>query len=233
MTEPASDLSWRGLYRAGAWASLAYLLLVLVPITLLFVAPLPPTSGAAVLKYIPAHRFVYLTELFCFVGLSIPAIVVFCAWTVALWHTARSLALVGGLFGVGSEITALAVGSSPQSLNGGLLVLSNAYQSASTAQGRAELASSADAVVATTNAMPWAGVLTAAAILLLSLAMLRGPLPRAFGVFGATTGFLGVVSEALRPVIGSAYLAYGLLLPTWFVLVGWRLRTLTRLNGSP
>jgi hypothetical protein len=31
------------------------------------------------------------------------------------------------------------------------------------------------------------------------------------------------VSEALRPVIGPAYLLYGLLLPIWFGLVGWKL----------
>jgi len=206
---------------------------VLVPIALLFLAPLPPASGAAVLEYIQAHRVVYLIELVCFVGLSIPAIVVFCAWAVALWHVDRSLALVGGLFGVGSEITALAVGSSPQSLNGGLVVLSGAYRSASTAEERAGLASAADAIVATTNAMPWAGVLTAAGILLLSLAMRRGPFPRALGLFGAVTGAVGVVSEALRPVIESAYLLYGLLLPTWFILTGWRLWALARQHGRP
>lgn len=170
MTASVPEPSWRRLYLAGAWASLAYVLLVLVPMALLFLAPLPPATGAAVLEYIQAHRVVYLIELVCFVGLSIPAIVVFCAWAVALWPVDRSLALVGGLFGVGSEITALAVGSSPQSLNGGLVVLSGAYRSASTAEERAGLASAADAIVATTNAMPWAGVLTAAGILLLSLA---------------------------------------------------------------
>jgi hypothetical protein len=233
MTASVPDLSWRRLYRAGAWASLAYVILVLVPLALLFLAPLPPASGAAVLEYIQAHQVVYLSELVCFVGLSIPAIVVFCAWAVALWHADRSLALVGGLFGVGSEITALAVGSSPQSLNGGLLVLSDAYQSASTAQQRAGLASAADAIVATTNAMPWAGVLTAAGILLLSLAMRRGPFPPTLAMFGAVTGVVGVVSEALRPVIESAYLLYGLLLPTWFVLTGWRLWALARQHGRP
>lgn len=233
MTASVPEPSWRRLYRAGAWASLAYVLLVLVPMALLFLAPLPPASGAAVLEYIQAHRVVYLIELVCFVGLSIPAIVVFCAWAVALWPADRSLALVGGLFGVGSEITALAVGSSPQSLNGGLVVLSGAYRSASTAEERAGLASAADAIVATTNAMPWAGVLTAAGILLLSLAMQRGPFPRALGLFGAVTGAVGVVSEALRPVIESAYLLYGLLLPTWFILTGWRLWALARQHDRP
>jgi hypothetical protein len=227
------DLSWRRLYRAGAWASLAYVILVLVPLALLFLAPVPPASGAAVLEYIEAHRVVYLVELVCFVGLSIPAMVVFCAWAVALWPVDRSLALVGGVFGVGSEITALAVGSSPQSLNGGLVALSDAYRSAPTAEARAGLASAADAIVATTNAMPWAGVLTAAGILVLSLGMWHGPFPRALVVFGAVTGAVGVVSEALRPAIESAYLLYGLLLPTWFVLTGWRLWALARQGGRP
>ena len=95
------------------------------------------------------------------------------------------------------------------------------------------LASAADAIVATTNAMPWAGVLTAAGILLLSLAMRRGPFPQELGLFGAVTGAVGVVSEALRPVIESAYLLYGLLLPTWFILTGWRLWALARQHGRP
>ena len=232
MNASVPDLSWRRLYGAGAWASLAYVILVLVPLALLFLAPVPPASGAAVLEYIGAHRVVYVVELVCFVGLSIPAIVVFCAWTVALWPVDRSLALVGGVFGVGSEITALAVGSSPQSLNGGLVLLSDAYQSASTTQQRDRLASAADAIVATTNAMPWAGILTAAGILLLSLAMRRGQLSSKLATFGAVTGAVGIVSEALRPVIESAYLLYGLLLPTWFVLTGWRLWALAR-QGAP
>ena len=199
--------------------------MVLIPLVLLFLAPLPPTSGAAVLEYIQDHRLVYLVELVCFVGLSIPALVAFCAWTVALWPGDRSLALLGGVLGVSSEVTALAVGSSPQSLNGGLLVLSDAYRSA-TPRERAGLASAADAVVATTNAMPWAGVLTAAGILVLSLAMRRASFPRALGLLGVVTGALGMVSEALRPDIESAYLLYGLLLPTWFVLTGWQLRAM-------
>lgn len=233
MTASVPGLAWQRLYRAGAWASLAYVILVLIPIALLFLAPLPPASGAAVLEYIQAHRVVYLIELVCFVGLSIPAMVVFCSWAVALWNVDRSVALVGGLFGVGSEITALAVGSSPQSLNGGLLVLSDAYRSASTTEERAGLASAADAIIATTNAMPWAGVLTAAGILLLSLAMRRGPFPRKLAAFGVVTGAVGVVSEVLRPVIESVYLLYGLLLPTWFVLTGWRLWALARQDNRP
>lgn len=48
-----------------------------------------------------------------------------------------------------------------------------------------------------------------------------------FGPVLATIGVVaeaaGIVAEALRPMIGPAYLIYGLLLPTWFALAGWRL----------
>jgi hypothetical protein len=138
------------------------------------------------------------------------------------------MALIGGLFGVASEITALGVGSSPQSLNGGLVVLSTAYRSATTADERAGLASAADAMIATTNSMPWAGVLTAAGILVLSLVAWRGPVPAGVAAFGILTGAVGIVAESLRPLIDYGYLIYGLLLPTWFILTGWTLRTLGR-----
>ena len=41
-----------------------------------------------------------------------------------------------------------------------------------------------------------------------------------------STGALGIVSETLRPLIGPAYLLYGLLLPAWFVMVGVKLFSL-------
>ncbi|WP_141841413.1 hypothetical protein [Humibacillus xanthopallidus] len=222
------DPSWRRLYRVGSWAAAAYVLLVLTAMVLLAAAPLPPSSGAALLEYIDAHGVVYVVELVCFVGLSVPALIVFTAWAMALGHVDKSMALIGGLFGVASEITALAVGSSPQSLNGGLLTLSTSYQSATTAGERAGLASAADAVIATTNAMPWAGVLTAAGILILSLVAWRGPVPAAVAAFGILTGAVGIVAEALRPLIDVGYLIYGLLLPAWFILTGWRLSTFGR-----
>jgi hypothetical protein len=204
--------------------------MVLTPMVLLATAPIPPSSGAAVLEYIDSHRVVYLVELVCFVGLSVPALVVFSSMAVALKHVDSAMAFVGGLFGVASEVTALAVGSSPQSLNGGLVVLSTSYQAAATPEERAGLATAADAIIATTNAMPWAGVLTAAGILVLSLVAWRGPIPAGVAAFGIVTGALGIVAESLRPVIDYGYLAYGLLLPIWFILAGL---TLHRLAVEP
>jgi hypothetical protein len=230
---PRPDPSWGPLYRAGGWSALLYVLLVLGPVVLVFVAPLPPTQGAALLEYIAAHRLVYLVELVCFVGLAVPALVVFSAVAVAVKNENKSVAAVGGLFGIASEVIALALGSSPQSLHGGLVVLSNAYQDAGSDAERASLVGAADALIATTNAVSWAGILTAAAILLLSWLMRTATF---FGPVVATVGILagavGIVCEALRPMIGPGYLLYGLLLPIWFAMVGWKLLHLDRGGDS-
>jgi hypothetical protein len=169
--------SWRRLYVAGGVAAVVYVVLVLVPIVLVFVAPVPPVEGRAVLDFIAAHQALYLAELVCFVGLAVPALVVFAALAVAVWPVDKSIAALGGLFGIASEIIALALGSSPQSLHGGLVVLSNAYVQAGDETRRAGLVSAADALIAATNAVSWAGILTAAGILVLSLLMRR----RGFG----------------------------------------------------
>ena len=93
---------------------------------------------------------------------------------------------------------------------------------------RASLASAADALIAATNAVSWAGILTAAAILILSLAMRKTSFGNTVGIIGVVTGVAGILSEAFRPMLGPTYMIYGLLLPTWFALVGWRLLRLAR-----
>lgn len=72
------------------------------------------------------------------------------------------------------------------------------------------------------------GILTAAGILLLSLVMRRGVFGRPTAVIGILAGSVSIFSEALRPVIGSGHLLYGVLLPIWFALAGWRLLRLER-----
>lgn len=227
-----TDLSWQPLYRLGGLAAFVYVVLVIIPVILVFVAPLPPVEGRAVLEYIAVHRVVYLVELVCFVGLGVPALVVFAALAVALARADKNVAVVGGLFGIASEVIALAVGSSPQSLHGGLVVLSDAFATATGDAERTELAGAADALIATANAMPWAGVLTAAGILVLSLAMRRWSVGRRFAVVGIVIGAVGVVSEAFRPLLGSLYLVYGLLLPVWFAWVGVKLLRIGRVRVS-
>ena len=228
-----SDSAWRRLYAAGSAAAAGYVVLVLVPIVLVFAAPVPPTTGGPLLAYIAEHRAVYLIELVCFVGLAVPGLVVFAALSVALRSADLGIAALGGLLGVTSETIALALGSSPQSLHGGLVVLANRHSQAGSPTERASLASSADALIAATNAVSWAGILTAAAILVLSLLMRRIGWGTPLAALGILTGTLGIVAEALRPLIGASYAIYGLLLPIWFGMVGWRLLSLTRSLTTP
>jgi hypothetical protein len=149
--------------------------------------------------------------------------VVFLALYVALKQLNKSYAALGAIVAIASEVIALAYNSSPPSLNGGLVYLSDHYMAATTAAQRATFANAAEGLIAVSNAVNAAGILTAIGILILSLVMLKGVFPKGIAYLGIVTGALGIVSEALRPILGPGYIVYGLLLPTWFLAVGWRL----------
>jgi hypothetical protein len=226
---PGADPSWSSLYRAGAVAAALYVLLIIVPLVLLSIAPRPPLAGgSAILEYIAANKLVYIIELVSFVGLSLPAMVVFLALYMALQHLNKSYAALGALVGIASEIIALAYNSSPPSLNGGLLYLSDQYVAATSAAQRTSLATAAEGLLAVSNAVNAAGIVTALGILIFSLVMRKGVFARGIAYLGIVTGVLGIVCEALRDVIGAGYLAYGVLLPSWFVAVSWKLYQLAR-----
>jgi hypothetical protein len=226
-----ADPSWRPLYAIGSGLALAYVVMVAIALVLVFAVPRPPAvGGGAVLDYIASHKGVYLAELICFVGLSIPALGVFLAVAISLKDLDKSLATIGGMVATASEVLALALGSSPQSLSWGLVYLSDQYVASSEASQRLALATAAEGFLANANAVSPVGVLTALGILLLSLCMLRGIYHRGVAWLGIITGGLGTVFEALRPQLGIAYAIYGLLLPAWFVAVGL---TLLRLGRPP
>jgi hypothetical protein len=157
--------------------------------------------------------------------------VVFLALYVALKCLNKSYAALGALVGIASEGIALAYNSSPPSLNGGLVYLSDHYVAATTAAQRADLAASAEGLIAVSNAVNAAGILTALGILILSLVMLRGVFHKGVAYLGIVTGTLGIVSEALRDIVGPGYIVYGLLLPLWFLVIGWNLYRLGANNS--
>lgn len=234
-TQRVPDPSYRGLYRAGAAAALLYAVMIALPVALLFLAPQPPLSGGAdLLRYVAAHRAVYLTLLVSFVGLSLPALVVFLALYAALRRVDKGYAALGAALGAASETVALAYGSSPPSLHTGLLWLSERYAAASSAAERTSLEAAAEALMAASNAVNAAGILTALGILIVSLPMRGGVFPKGVAYLGVVTGVAGVVCEVLRDTLGAGYFVYGTLLPAWFVAVGWTLYRLARgANDDP
>lgn len=231
--EAPPDTSWRELYLAGSLSAALYVLLIAVPVVLLFTVPQPPvTGGVAVLQYIASHKATYIIELVSFVGLSLPAIVVFLALYEVLKHLNKSYAALGAMIGIASEVIALAYNSSPPSLSGGLLYLSDQYMTATSVAQRTSEATAAESLIALANAVGAAGILTALAILLLSLVMLKGFFHKGVAYLGIFTGILGMASEAFRDLIGPGYLVYGLLLPIWFLSVGWKLFRLGKERGA-
>jgi hypothetical protein len=230
-TTPESTTSSdsKGLYWAGSISAALFVVAILIPIVLLLLAPQPPLSdGTAVLTYIANHKLVYIVELVCFVGLSLPALVFFLSLATALKQVNSSGAAIGGLIAIASEIVALAYNSSPPSLNTGLLGLSNQYVAATSEAQRLSSTNAAEALMAVSNAVNAAGILTALGIAVLSWVMMRDGWWKRVGNVGMVTGIVGMVSELLRDVIGAGYFAYGMLLPAWFIACGYKLYRLAK-----
>jgi hypothetical protein len=220
MTKTTFDQTWKPLYAIASAAALLYVVMALIPLTMVFSAAPVPSSGAAVLEYIASHKTVYLAQLIGFSGLSVPALVVFLALGIALKDKNKSLAAIGALIGIASEILALAPPASPQSLHVGLVYLSNQYTAAASDAQRLALSTAAEVFIAEANGVGVVGSLTALGILILSLAMLRGLFSRTTASLGIATGAVGICFEVLRPMLGNAYIIYGTLLFLWFIAVG-------------
>ena len=224
------DLSWRELYRVGGISAFLYIVLLIIPVVLIFTTRQPPSSdGAAILQYIASNKGIYITELVLFLAPSVLAMVVFLALYMALKHLNKSLAAIGALIAIASQAIGLAYNSSPQSLNGALIILSNQYTEATTAIQKAAYAAAAESLVAMANAVSASGILFSIGILVISLAMLRGVFNRGVAYLGVATGTIAVFSEIFRPVIGAGYIVFFILEVIWFIAVGWKL---FRLGGK-
>ena len=218
------DPSWRGLYRAGGVSAFLYIALLIVPIALIFTSPQPPISGgAATLQYIASNKVVYITELVLFLAPSVLAMIVFLALYMALKHLNKSLAAIGTLIAIASQIMGLAYNSSPQSLNGALVILSDQYVAASTAVQRAAFANAAESLIAVANAVSASGILFSIGILIISIVMLKGVFHKGIAYLGIVTGVIAIMSEAFRPFIGIGYIVFFLLEVIWLIAVGWKL----------
>lgn len=69
----------------------------------------------------------------------------------------------------------------------------------------ASIEQAAEVFLAENNSTGAVGILTPVGILILSLVMLKGVFPKGIAYLGIVTGALGIVSEALRPILGPGY----------------------------
>lgn len=227
-TKAAPDPSWRGLYQAGGVSAVLFVVLVLAAIVIVVVAP-PPlnANGATTLQYVASHKALYIIEQALWLALSVFAMVVYLALFEALKHVNKSYAALGALAGFVSWALGLAIpttgGGAPV-----LVYLSDQYMTATTAAQHTAFATAAEVFIAENNITTAVGVLAPLGMLIISLVMLKGVFPKSIAWLGIITGALGIVSEALRPLIGPGYFVYGILLPAWFLVVGWKLYLLGR-----
>lgn len=219
-------LPWRGIFLTGGVAALAFVVLIVTALLLDSLNPPPVEGGEATLRFISDHTASYAAEQILWTLPNILPVLVFVALYLAL-PRARNLALVGTLIGASSWALFLAV---PVTSRGSLVLVYLADHYADASQNdRGVYATAAEAIVAENNTPAVLGVLSTIGILLISVAMLRGPFPRLAAWAGIAAGVTGIAGEALRQTAPAFYLVYGLLLWAWLLLVGF---TLIRLGSQ-
>ncbi|MFJ6000648.1 DUF4386 family protein [Arthrobacter sp. NPDC092385] len=222
--------SWSSLYLIAGLGSVLFVPLLVTALVLDFMAPPPIHGGKATLEFIAANKPIYVAEQILWILPNILPVIVFMALFVALSHLDRSLALLAAVVGAVPWALILAV---PVTSRGSLslVYLSDRYQGAASDEERRAYTTAAEAIIAENNTPAIVGVLSALGILLISLVMTRGVLPRWLALLGIATGALGVVSEALRHAAPEFYWGYGVLLWVWFVATGIALIRLARRQG--
>jgi hypothetical protein len=229
--ERLADPAWRPLFVAGAAAAGVAVALYVLALVLFVATPAPPApdaGGVAMLEHVAANQGAYLLKQVLWLAPSLAMMVVALALAVALAPVSKSFALIAGVIGVASWALSFAW---PTTGEGSLamVVLSDRYAEAGSDAERAAFVAGAETLIAL-NDLPAVvlGVVQAFGILLLSALMTRGVFPKGLAWLGVATGLVGIVAEALRPMIGWAYAIYGLALFVWLIWVGlalWRLGT--------
>jgi hypothetical protein len=217
------DPAWGRLLQAGGISAGLFVVLLVSAIVLSIVTPPPPTAGgAATLAYIAAHRTLYTVHQQLWLVPGVFGAIAYLALYVALKHVHQSYAALGAV--VGGVAWALTLAMPTTSTGAPALVyLSDQYASTADAGQRAALVAAAENLIALNRTPTVVGVLTTVGMLIVSLVMLRGVFPRTVAYLGVVTAVLGIVSEALRPVIEGGYGVYGVLLLVWMGTVGWKL----------
>jgi hypothetical protein len=225
---PAADgQTWRRLYFWAGLSSVLFVVLLVLALVLDFAAPPPVHGGAATLEFIARNKGIYVAEQLLWMVPNMLPVLVFVALFLALAPLDKSLALLATVIGALSWALILAV---PVTSRGSLVLvyLSDRYTGEADDAARLRYSTAAEAIVAENNTPAVVGILSALGILLISVVMLKGVLPRTLAWLGIATGGLGVVAEALRHAVPEFYWGYGLLMWVWFVAVGIALIRLAR-----
>lgn len=221
-----SARAWTPLFKAGGIAAILFVLFDLAALALYVVDAPPVAGGEATLRFIAGHKASYIAQQLLWLIPSLFGLVLFAALLVALLPTSPGLAVLGFVVGAGSWTALLAV---PTTSVGtlSLVTLSDAWSAADDA-ARPAFVAAAEALVAENNTVALAGALTPLGVLLISVPMVHGPLPRWIGWLGIAAGVLGLASEVLRFAVTALYTVYGPLLWVWVAAAGIALMRIGR-----
>jgi len=217
---PAADgQTWRRLYFWAGLSSVLFVVLLVLALVLDFAAPPPVHGGAETLEFIARNKGIYIAEQLLWMVPNMLPVLVFVALFLALAPLDKSTALLATVTGALSWALILAV---PVTSRGSLVLvyLSDRYAGEADDAARLRYSTAAEAIVAENNTPAVVGILSALGILLISVVMLKGVLPRTLAWLGIATGGLGVIAEALRHAVPEFYWGYGVLMWVWFVAVG-------------
>ena len=217
---PAADgQTWRRLYFWAGLSSVLFVVLLVLALVLDFAAPPPVHGGAETLEFIARNKGIYIAEQLLWMVPNMLPVLVFVALFLALAPLDKSTALLATVTGALSWALILAV---PVTSRGSLVLvyLSDRYAGEADDAARLRYSTAAETIVAENNTPAVVGILSALGILLISVVMLKGVLPRTLAWLGIATGGLGVIAEALRHAVPEFYWGYGLLMWVWFVAVG-------------
>jgi hypothetical protein len=225
------DPSWRPLYRAGAVSAALAAIAYVIALGLFVATPAPPEEGGvAMLEHVDANRSAALVKQTLWVAPNLLMMVLLLALAAAVAHLNKSFAAIAGIVAVASWAVGVAW---PTTGEGSLamVVLSDRYAEATTDAARAPFVAGAELLLAV-NDRPAVtlGVLQTFGILLIALLMPKGAFSIHLARLGVATDAIGIVVEALRPVLGWAYAVYGLVLFAWLVCVAVALR---RMGAEP
>lgn len=207
----------------GICAFLYILFAILVPLVLVAVTGYDfELRGRELLTFIGAHRVWWAVVQGLVLGSSVFLLVTLAALVVVTYPLSPTLSVVGGLFGLTSQVLFLAYFP----VVNGLGYLSGQYGGAASPEYRAALEGGAEALIAMNNAYGPSDALIALGAFFFSLAMLRGGFSRLLAYLGIATLLVSVGGAFLKPVVGAAYLWWWLLFTIWLAWVGfdlWRL----------
>lgn len=220
---------WGGLLRVAAAAALISAVCIPVQVAVFLIWP-PPLDGTTVdwFTLLREQRLAALVDLdLLLVVDNVLLIPVLLALAIALRSTNRSVVLLAVTLGLTSVVLYLTTNPAVQ-----MAGLSDQYTAAATEADRAVIAAAGAAALATWQgtAFQAAYLLGSVAGILLGIVMLRG------GGFSRAAALLAIVANAVGlglyvPRVGVCIAVFSVVfLEVWYVLIGWHLHQLSRLD---